>query len=110
MQLLPKHFLTRSFPDSNILRGLATIEADVSSHVEAVLHDRLSRNPEKQTVTTTGLSSLEQAPLTEDEDLDKVSATEAAVAFNQQESSEFKKSRGWQIMDDFKRKLRKAIR
>lgn len=28
---------------SNILRGLATIEADVSSHAEAVLHGRLSK-------------------------------------------------------------------
>ena len=28
---------------SNVLRGLATIEADVSSHAEAVLHGRLSK-------------------------------------------------------------------
>ena len=28
---------------SNILRDLATIEADVTSHLEAVLHERLSK-------------------------------------------------------------------
>ena len=96
---------------------MATIEADVSSHVEAVLHDRLSKitqekmNHEKQTSAADGLESLEQVQdEPEEEDLDKVSAAAEAVSENQESSSEFKKSRGWQIMDDFKRKLRKAIR
>lgn len=86
---------------SNVLRGLATIEADVSSHAEAVLHGRLSKitqekiNLEQQIQTETG----NPQPLEQE-------AAQLDTCPKEVERS----SNGRQMISDLRRKLRKAIR
>lgn len=83
---------------SNILRSLATIEADASSHVEAVLHGRLSEH------TSTPLPS---PPLTSDLPVETVSP---AAATKSQPQSGLGSGKGRQMIDEFRRKVRRVIR
>jgi len=83
---------------SNILRSLATIEADASSHVEAVLHGRLSEH------TSTPLPS---PPPTSDLPVETVSP---AAATKSQPQSGLGGGKGRQMIDEFRRKVRRVIR
>ena len=79
---------------SNVLRGLATIEADVSSHAEAVLHGRLSKITQEKI-------HLKQQIQTQPGD-----QTQPNTCLKEVERS----SDGRQMISDWHRKLRKAIR
>ena len=85
---------------SNILRSLATIEADASSHVEAVLHGRLSSEH-----TSTPLPS---PPLTSDLPVETVSP--AAATKSQPQSGLGGSGKSRQMIDEFRRKVRRVIR
>lgn len=82
-----KHCEITFSPYSNILRNLATIEADVSSHAEAVSQGRLSAN------------ATAKEPEKEPQHL-SVSG----------EETEETVKKGWQMVEDWKKRLRKAIR
>ena len=88
---------------SNILRSLATIEADASSHAEAVLHGRLSNN--------TSLPPPQQLPPSNPPSTNEVEVeTVVSPSKSQAQNGGSGGGRGRQIIDDFRRKVRRVIR
>jgi hypothetical protein len=108
-------FLSR---DSNILRDLATIEADVSSHAEAVLHDRISKitqekinlEQQQQKRAAAASTAMHNGPFQVGEG-NTGSSGDSPDADDEINCGLQKTSKGGrQIVEDFRRKLRKAIR
>ena len=100
---------------SNILRSLATIEADVSFHVEAVLRGRLSNmnlyttspdSPKESNPPPLHTDDLLTSEAEETEDTDETPDSSNHV--NEGQKGHGKK--GQQMIDGLKRRLKKAIR
>ena len=96
---------------SNVLRGLATIEADVSFHAEAVLHGRLSKITQEKI-------HWEQQQRADRHPLEEVGASTPKSEKDEGQGEELAEGRKEaqqrsgrrQMISDLRRKLRKAIR
>lgn len=98
---------------SNVLRGLATIEADVSFHAEAVLHGRLSKITQEK-IHWEQQQRADRHPLEEvgastpKSEKDEGQGQGEELAEGRKEAQQ--RSGRRQMISDLRRKLRKAIR